>query len=171
MTDCSKDPCLATAPLRSANLKPNINPSSDERLAAGREKIGRLMAAAAAAPMIAIPTPTPTTIVPTTERTMKMNAENKTATKPYARPPLHEHGAFDDLYEATTFLQIGGEALEGIAALLLPTLDSGDEQLSKARRVDAHAIFLFFGSAFSLVAGNAVGATERLQRAAKGEIV
>jgi hypothetical protein len=88
----------------------------------------------------------------------------------FAVPPA-THGAFDDLYGRLQFIKLAGEALRGIASMMRPEYLSADEPLNETRRSDAAAIFRFFGEALEGPAGEGYTDLERLERAAKGELV
>lgn len=111
------------------------------------------------------------TLVSANERTPNVNTPDEPLEKALVMPPLHEHGAFDDLYDAARMLDLGTDALCGIAAMMQPTMKSGDEQLGNARRSDLSAVFRFFGEALKSPATIAAESIERLQRAAQGEVV
>jgi len=61
--------------------------------------------------------------------------------------PLHDHGAFNDIDAAASFIELGIEAIEGIGVMLQPDMSSGDEQMTLTRRSNASAVFRFFGEA------------------------
>lgn len=111
------------------------------------------------------------TLVSANERTSNVNTLDDTPEKALAIPPLHEHGAFDDLYDATRMLDLGTDALCGIAAMMEPSMTRCDEQLENARRSDLSAVFRFFGEALKSPATIAAESIERLQRATQGEVV
>jgi hypothetical protein len=82
-------------------------------------------------------------------------------------PPLHKHGAFDDLDAALYNIHRLSNALRGIGNLLHPESNSADEQLNMARRSDASAVFEFFGEALNEYREIAVGASYILLREAE----
>ena len=118
---------------------------------------------AAKKPRLALVTPN--------ERIENVKTPDDSPEKTIALPPLYEHGAFDDLYDATRMLDLGTDALRGIAAMMEPATQHGDEQLDNARRSDLSAVFRFFGEAMKSPATIAAESIERLQRAAQGEVV
>lgn len=88
-----------------------------------------------------------------------------------AMPPLHKHGAFDDLYAAADLLSLGAEALAGLGAMMQPSMSACDEPITLARRSDASAVLRFFGAALREPAATCYDAANRLERAAQGERV
>lgn len=82
-----------------------------------------------------------------------------------------DHGAFKDLYSTTRLLDLGADALKGIAAMMLPGTIAADEQMCHTNRSDLYAIFQFFGEVLKEPAQQAGEAIERLQRAAQEETV
>lgn len=86
-----------------------------------------------------------------------------------AAVPLHKHDAFDDLRGRLQFMQLGVAALKGIGALLQP--ETRDQQLNQAFSSDAAAVFSFFAEALEEPATGAYDDMERLERAARGELV
>lgn len=88
-----------------------------------------------------------------------------------AMPPLHKHGAFDDLYAAADLLSLGAEALAGLGAMMQPSVSACDEAIVMARRSDASAVFRFIGAALREPAATCYNAANRLERAAQGERV
>jgi hypothetical protein len=76
-------------------------------------------------------------------------------------PPLHKHGAFDDLDAALENIYRLTNALRGIGNLLQP--EFADEQLNMARRSDASAVFEFFSEALREYREIAAEASQTLQ--------
>lgn len=104
------------------------------------------------------------------ERVQRIAKILREAEAAVAVPPPN-HGAFDDLYNRLQFIKVAGEALRGIASMMRPEYLAADEPLNETRRSDAAAIFRFFGEALEGPAGEAHADLERLERAAKGELV
>jgi hypothetical protein len=88
---------------------------------------------------------------------------------PPGYPPLHKHGAFDDLQASLSFIMLGVDALKGLGNMMQP--EHGDFQMNMAFSSNAAVVFRFFGEALALPAADAYDSMERLQRAAKGEWV
>lgn len=82
-------------------------------------------------------------------------------------PPLHQHGAFDDLDAALWNIQRLSNALRGIGNLLQSKGDAENFQLNMARCTDASDVLGFFGEVLTEYREIAVGASERLRREAK----
>lgn len=72
--------------------------------------------------------------------------EQAKAQQPAPAParPWHEHSAFVSMEDARFKVSRARDALAGIAALLQPCMEEGDEELSMARRSDAAAVFEYF---------------------------
>ncbi|BBE51187.1 hypothetical protein OYT1_ch1641 [Ferriphaselus amnicola] len=84
-----------------------------------------------------------------------------TPTKP-GIPPLHKHGAFDDIDEALNRIRLAASALSGLGSLLEPEHTRADEQLNMALRSQASAVFEFFGLILTENREIAVEAVSRL---------
>ena len=108
-------------------------------------------------------------LVTTNERISSMDTPND-PTHAARALPLHKNGAFDELYGATRLIDLGADAMRGIAAMMRPTENDCDDQLENTRRSDMYAIFQFFSEALKEPAMLAADSAERLQRAARGEV-
>ncbi len=109
------------------------------------------------------------TLITQNERDSSVTTSNDEAAAPAAAPaphPLHKHGAFDDMHAHLEFIQLAGDALRGIGAMLQP--ETHDQQLNMTHSSDASAIFRFFGEALQGPASEAYNAKERLESAAQG---
>lgn len=82
-------------------------------------------------------------------------------------PPLHQHGAFDDLDAALWNIQRLSNALLGISKLLQPEGANYDEQLNMVRRSEASAVFDFFGEVLNDYRGIADDASNTLRHEAE----
>lgn len=76
--------------------------------------------------------------------------------------PLHDHGAFNDIEAAASFIELGIDAIEGIGVMLQPDMSSVDEQMNFTRRSNASAVFRFFGEAMKSSIRNINEASFRL---------
>lgn len=85
----------------------------------------------------------------------------------HTQPPLHQHGAFDDLDAALYNIERLADALRGIGNLLQPEHTRGYEQLNMAHRSDASVVFEFFGGVLKEYREIAVRAHNTLQREAE----
>lgn len=79
-------------------------------------------------------------------------------------PPLHEHGAFEDIYAYQSRVCHAAAALEGIGKMMRPEINSG-HQMNMACIGDAAPIFEFFGDVLREFAEEISYAGERLQKA------
>lgn len=82
--------------------------------------------------------------------------------------PLTKHGAFQDLDEAQRMLSMGSNALKGIGALMLPSVEADDKETS-AKRLELSEIFSFFGEVMADNARIMSEAVWRIEQAAKGQ--
>ena len=78
---------------------------------------------------------------------LTMKTTNRPAPAAAPAVPLHQHGAFNDIEAAASFLDLGIDALQGIGVMLHPEMAAADEQMNFTRRSDASAVFRFFGEA------------------------
>lgn len=81
--------------------------------------------------------------------------------------PLAKHGAFQDLDEAQRMLSMGSNALKGIGALMLPSVEADDKETS-AKRLELSEIFSFFGEVMADNARIMSEAVWRIEQAANG---
>lgn len=79
-------------------------------------------------------------------QSIRERIEQANARQPAPAPtrPWHEHIAFGAMEDARLKVSRARDAMAGIAALLQPYMEEGNEQLNMARRGDVAAVFDYF---------------------------